>query len=262
MNEDMRRLRELRVQLANLKTRFTDAYPDVIKTREEIDRLEKQVAGESGLSDGGRPDNPAYVTLASQLASTQADIDSVKRQVADLRRKADDYRQRIEASPKVEESYKVMLIERNNTQAKYDDLVQKYMEARVAHGLEKEQKGERFTLIDPARLPEKPYKPNRMAIIMIGLILGVAAGVALASVREYTDSSVRSAEALSLATRFPVLAGIPEIRTAGDLRRRRQMRLMKIAAVIVVFVGGLAVVHFWVMDLHIFWAKLMRRLAI
>lgn len=262
MNEDMRRLRELRVQLANLKTRFTDAYPDVIKTREEIARLEKQVAGQGGSQDGGRPDNPAYVTLASQLASTQADIDSVKRQIADLRRKADEYRRRIEASPKVEESYKVMLIERNNTQAKYDDLVQKYMEARVAHGLEKEQKGERFTLIDPARLPEKPYKPNRMAIVMIGLILGVAAGVAIASVREYTDSSVRSAEALSLATRLPVLAGIPEIQTAADLHRRRRMRLVQFAVVILVCFGGLAVIHFWVMDLHIFWAKLMRRLAI
>ena len=261
MNEDMRRLRELRVQLANLKTRFTDAYPDVIKTKEEIARLEKQVAGNSGVSDGGRPDNPAYVTLASQLASTQADIESVKRQIRDLQRKADDYRRRIEASPKVEESYKVMLIERNNTQAKYDDLVRKYMEARVAHGLEKEQKGERFTLIDPARLPEKPYKPNRMAIVMIGLILGVAAGVAMVSVREYTDSSIRSAEALSSATRFPVLAGIPEIRTAGDLRRKQKLRLVAIGATIVVCIGGLAVVHFWVMDLHIFWAKLMRRLA-
>ena len=155
-----------------------------------------------------------------------------------------------------------MLIERNNTQAKYDDLVQKYMEARVAHGLEKEQKGERFTLIDPARLPEKPYKPNRMAIIMIGLILGAAAGVATTSVREYTDSSVRSAEALSAAAKFPVLAGIPEIRTAGDLRRQIRMRVIKITAVMVIVVGGLLVVHFLVMDLHIFWAKLMRRLAI
>ncbi|KPJ77243.1 MAG: chain-length determining protein [Deltaproteobacteria bacterium SG8_13] len=261
MNEDMRRLRELRVELANLQTRFTDAYPDVIKTKQEIARLEEQIAADGGSSDGGRPDNPAYVTLASQLASTQADIESVKRQVGDLRRKANEYRLRIEASPKVEEGYKVLLIERNNTQMKFDDLMQKYMEAKVAHGLEKEQKGERFTLIDPARLPEKPYKPNRMAIILIGLILGVAAGVATVSVRELTDSSVRNAEALSMATQFPVLAGIPEIRTAGDLRRRRRMRLVKIAALILICVCGLVVVHFWVMDLHIFWARLMRRLA-
>ena len=97
---------------------------------------------------------------------------------------------------------------------------------------------------------------------MIGLILGVATGVAMVSVREYTDSSVRSAEALALATRLPVLAGIPEIRTVGDLRRRRRMRFIQVAAVVAICIGGLAVFHFWIMDLHIFWAKLMRRLAI
>lgn len=264
MNEDMRRLRELRVQLANLQTRFTDEYPDVIKTKEEIARLEQQLANaESNNSAAeGLPDNPAYITLASQLASTQADIESLKRQIIELKRKADEYRRRIEETPKVEEEYKSLIIERNNTQAKHDDLMQKYMEAKVAHGLEKEQKGERFTLIDPARLPEKPHKPNRLAIVMIGLILGVAAGVATASIKEYTDDSVRSTNELSAATNFPVLAGIPEIFTSKDLRRKTKLRLVKVAAVVLVFIGGMVVVHFWVMDLHIFWAKLMRRLAL
>jgi polysaccharide chain length determinant protein (PEP-CTERM system associated) len=264
MNEDMRRLRELRVQLANLQTRFTDEYPDVIKTKEEIARLEQQLANtEPGSSAAGDlPDNPAYITLASQLASTQADIESLKRQIIELNIKADKYRRRIEETPKVEEEYKSLVIERNNTQAKHDDLMQKYMEAKVAHGLEKEQKGERFTLIDPARLPEKPYKPNRLAIIMVGLILGIVAGVATVSIKEYTDDSIRSPDELSSATHFPVLAGIPEIFSSKDLLRRTKIRLVKFATVVLVFIGGMAVVHFWVMDLHIFWAKLMRRLAL
>ena len=62
----------------------------------------------------------------------------------------------------------MLFSERRNTQAKLDDLMRKSMEARVAYGLEQEQKGERFTLIDPARLPEKPHKPNRLAIVLIG----------------------------------------------------------------------------------------------
>lgn len=264
MNEDMRRLRELRVQLANLETRFTDEYPDVIKTKKEIAKLEQQLANSepSNTTAENLPDNPAFITLASQLASTQSDIESLKRQIIELKKKADEYRRRIEETPKVEEAYRALIIERNNTQAKYDDLMQKYMEAKVAHGLEKEQKGERFTLIDPARLPEKPYKPNRLAIIMVGLILGVAAGVAAMSIKEYTDDTVRNADELSLATNFPVLAGIPEIFTRQDLRRKTKMRLAKIAAALLVFIGGMVVVHFWVMDLHIFWAKLMRRLAL
>ncbi len=264
MTEDKRRLRELRVQLANLETRFTDEYPDVIKTKEEIEKLEKRINNidnNTGATDN-LPDNPAYITLASQLASTQAEIDSVKRQIINLNAKAQEYRRRIEATPKVEETYKALAVERNNTQAKYDDLVRKFMEAKVAHGLEKEQKGERFTIIDPARLPEKPYKPNRLAIMMIGLVLGVAAGVAAASVREFTDSSVRSPEMLSTVTSFPVLAGIPEITTEKDIRRKKIMRGFQITGLIIAVVGGLFIFHFLVMDLNIFWAKLMRRLAL
>jgi polysaccharide chain length determinant protein (PEP-CTERM system associated) len=264
LNEDVRRLRELEMQLSNLQTRFTDAYPDVIKTKAEIAKLKGRIDAARSRPEGGgfRPDNPAYITLASQLASTQADIDSVKRHIAELQVKGEMYRRRIEATPKVEEHYKSLLIERNNTQAKYDDLMRKYMEANVAHGLEQEQKGERFTLIDPARLPEKPYKPNRLAIVMIGLILGVAGGVATVSVQEFTDHSVRSAEELSLETALPVLAGIPEIVTPADLKRKKKMLLIKAATAAVVLIGGILVVHFWIMDLNIFWAKLTRRLAL
>ena len=77
-----------------------------------------------------------------------------------------EFRRRIETGPKVEEAYKALTIERDNTQAKYDDLMQKLMEARVSQGLEKEQMGERFTLIEPANLPQKPIKPNRLAIAL------------------------------------------------------------------------------------------------
>ena len=63
------------------------------------------------------PDNPAYVTLASQLASTRSEIDSLKRQTRELKKWRAEYRQRIEATPRVEEAYKALVIERDNTQA-------------------------------------------------------------------------------------------------------------------------------------------------
>jgi hypothetical protein len=101
-----------------------------------------------------------------------------------------------------------------------------------------------------------------VAIILIGLVFGIAAGAALASIKEFTDSSIRSTDMLSMVTSFPVLAGIPEITTAKDVRRKKIIRGIQFAVLIVVVVGGLFVFHFWVMDLNIFWAKLMRRLAL
>jgi hypothetical protein len=138
--------------------------------------------------------------------------------------------------------------------------MQKFMETQVAHGLEEEQKGERFTLIEPARLPVKPVKPNRLAIVLIGFVLGIGAGVGLASLREFSDQSVRDARSLSAATGFPVLAGIPEIVTAGDRRRRRIRKILLIAGIIVSMVSAVLIFHYFVMDLYVFQAKLMRKL--
>ena len=63
-------------------------------------------------------------------------------------------------------------------------------------------------------------------------------------------------------TNFPVLAGIPEISTSGDIERQHRLSIIKVAAVVMTVVGGLLVFHFFIMDLNIFWAKLMRRLAL
>lgn len=261
--KDKTRLDELKVQLVHLQTQFSDQYPDVIKTRSEIAELEKHMSKDdkSFKKSNDPPDNPAYITLASQLSSTRADMMSIQRQMVDLEKQADVYRRRIANTPKVEEAYKAITIERDNTQAKFNEMMGKHMEAKVAQGLEKEQKGERFTLIDPARLPETPDKPNRLAIILIGVVLGLGAGVGWASLREFTDLSIRDSESLALATSFPVLASIPEIKTHEDLQKKKKKRIAVIIAVVLCIAGGLAAFHFFVMDLNVFWAILMRNLA-
>ncbi len=96
---------------------------------------------------------------------------------------------------------------------KYEELLGKVMDANVAMGLEKEQKGERFTLIDPARLPVKPYKPNRLAIVLIGLVLGVGAGVGFAALREFSDQTIHAVPSMASVSDKPVLVVIPEILT-------------------------------------------------
>jgi polysaccharide chain length determinant protein (PEP-CTERM system associated) len=264
---DKQRLDELKVQLVHLKSRYSDQYPDVIKTKTEIVELEKQLNDSDGKSDNpghsdDPPDNPAYITLASQLSSTQADIESVKRQLREFNKMASKYRDRIANTPRVEGAYKAILTERDNTQAKYDDLMRKHMESKVTQGLEKEQKGERFTLIDPARVPEKPYKPNRKAIALMGIVLSIGAGIGWASLREFTDHSVRDSETLTLATSFPVLAGIPEIVTDEDLKLKKRKQTLMIIAVLLSIAVGLVVFHYMVMDLNVFWAKLMRKIAL
>ena len=261
-NPDKDRLKELRVKLIYLKTRYSDEYPDVIKTQAEIAGLEKKLGAPSAGAIGNKPDNPAYINLDSQLSSIQSEIDSLRKQIRAFEKKKGEYRRRIEAAPGVDEGYKILIGERNNLQVKYDDLMKKHMETKIASGMEKGQLGERFTLIDPARMPEKPVSPNIPAILLIGLVLGIGSGVGAASLREYSDQSVRSGEALTKATGFPVLASIPEILTSQDIAKVKKKRMIVIGSILLLIIVGVTVFHFFIMDLDVFWARLMRKLAI
>jgi len=262
LNQDRRRLDYLEIQLMNLRSQFSEEYPDVIKTVREIAKLEKKVAEQPEItaSEALPPDNPAFITLSSQLASTKSDIDSVKQQITDLEQKAGEYRFRIETSPRLEQEYNELLIERSTTNAKLNDLMRKVLEAKVAYGLEEDQKGERFTLIDPARLPEKPFKPNRKAIILIGIVLGIGAGIGMGALREFADNSVRKPENLTALTSFPVLAVIPEIVTQRDRRIRQIRRMVWVLAILVGIGAGIGGFHYMVMDLDIFRSNIVRKL--
>ncbi|OHB26816.1 MAG: chain-length determining protein [Desulfuromonadaceae bacterium GWC2_58_13] len=261
---DRQRLVELRLQLASLLTRVSEEYPDVGKLRAEIAELEQFFHRNSGADAGldTRPDNPVFVTLSAQLAGVRSEIEAGRQQLRDYFQKRDEFRSRIENAPLVEEGYKTLLAGRNTVQAKYDDLSGRYMEARVAQGLEKGQMGERFTLIEAATFPEKPISPNRMAIILLGFVLAPLAGGGMAALREFIDHSAHCAEDLNRHVKLPVLASIPLIVTASELRRSRRRRLQVQVGTVILVVVALLVFHFFIMDLYVFWARVVRKLAV
>ena len=242
--------------------RYSDEYPDVAKTKAAIKDMESRLKESGRLVEGTRPDNPAYITLSSQLAGVRSEIGSVKRQIKDLEAKRTTFRARIEAAPRVEEGYRTLVTERNNLQAKSDELSRKSMDAKVAHGLEKEQLGERFTIVEAARLPEKPSSPNIPAILLIGLVLGLGSGVGFAAVKESSDTTVHSLEQLTSAVAFPALVAIPEIVTPKDITRRNMMRGTAVGTLIAAVVLGVVFFHFYVMDLDVLWVRLARRIPL
>ncbi len=155
-----------------------------------------------------------------------------------------------------------LIVERTNTETKYQDLMKRVMEAKVSQGLEKEQMGEKFTLIDPARLPEKPIKPNVPAVLLIGLFLGIGAGVGNTSLKESGDQSVRTPGQLARALGLPVLGAIPRIINEQDRRHGRAVRRRALIAVCVAIVAAVLLFHLFVMDLEVFWARLANRLML
>jgi capsular polysaccharide biosynthesis protein len=98
--------------------------------------------------------------------------------------------------------------------------------------------------------------------MLIGFVLSIGVGVGWASLKEFSDQSIRDLNSLTLATSFPVLAVIPEIVTKQDTRRVSNKRMVMIITIVLVIIAGLTAFHYLIMDFNVFWAKLMRKIPL
>lgn len=70
-------------------------------------------------------------------------------------------------------------------------------------------------IVDEARVPLTPYKPNRILIIAIGFIMGLVVGVVFVFVRDYFDNTIKTPEDIQKRN-INVLAWIPQIEGVSD----------------------------------------------
>jgi hypothetical protein len=189
-------------------------------------------------------------------------LDALQKTRVGLVEELKKFEARVMAAPRIEQEYSMLMRDYENARVNYKEVKDKQMQAELAKSLESDQKGERFTLIEPPLLPEQPFKPNRPAILTLGVIASVAGGVGNVAMREILDKGVHGARAVLAITGAPPLAAIPYIATASDRRRR----VLRIFAWVFGIVGGLsaalAVLHFFVMPLDVLWFVLLQRIEL
>jgi polysaccharide chain length determinant protein (PEP-CTERM system associated) len=217
----------LQTQLTNLQARYTDDYPDVIKTKNDIAVLQKKIA-ENGSQKAAPADpnrvrtgqvEPAQITqLRAQIHSYEQVIAEKSKEQERIKEEIRVYEDRVQSSPVVEEQYKELTRGYQTALDSYNDLLKKKTDADMAKELEQEQAGEQFHVLDPADLPTEPFFPNRPLFAMGGLGGGLALGLGLAFLLEMRDSSLRSERDVEFALRLPVLAVVPSIAPVSGKR--------------------------------------------
>ena len=215
-------------ELKELKTGATDKHPDVLRLKKEIEKLKESVKDYEGRGKEGfdlaqaQPTNPAYISLQTQIKVAEMDLEGLKDKRQQLEKSWQDYVKRLEKMPQVELEYRKLVRDYDAAQRKYAETTAKLMEARQGQSLEQLQAGEKFTIVDPPQLPEIPVKPKRIAISLIGFILGIAAGVGVGAMMEFADSTIRSPKDIRRITGHPVLASIPDVAEVQKKRGRNK----------------------------------------
>jgi len=259
------RLAVLRQELTALQTTYSDKYPDVISTKEQIRVLEARLAQEekkqaaaqasaaSPKSGGATPanranrdlrlaaTNPYVLSLMQQQDQAAVEVKASTEEIAGLNRQLAVYQRRLENTPKREAELATITRDYETTRETFRSLLAKRSEADITSNLEQGAKGEQFRVIDPARTPERPTGPNRLRLLMVGMVLALGAAGAAVIVAEQIDTSYRRADEVRATAGVPVLSTIPRIVTDADrttARRQRGLAVAATAVALVLVVGG------------------------
>lgn len=253
-----------RTDLAEARKRYGNAHPDVRRLEQQVAALEAALAKQPASAERKKLpedaiDNPAYIQLQAQLQAADAEIGSMQRKKTELQSKIQDLDQRIATAPLVEQQYRELTRDYDNAWAKYKELKAKQTEAKLAESLETERKGERFTLIEPPELPEKPFKPNRKLILLVGLVLAVMLGAGGGLLAESLNNTVRSDGDIGSVFNAPPLAAIPYIVTAAEQRRHAMVKAGVVTGVVLTAILIAVWINVAVMPLEVAWFAGLRR---
>lgn len=198
-------LAALRDQLEALRGRYTDEHPDVVALRARVQRLERAAAAPAEPSSRG-------------LQEAQAEVRSLQDRRVDLVRRMAEIQVRVEAAPRGEQDLATLSRDLTKLKENYLGLLNKKLEAQMVEKLEKRWKGERFKVLDPASLPDRPIYPSRRLFLAGGLVLGAGLGLLLCVGAETLDHSIKHLGDLQAALPYPLVASVGHIDLPGSRR--------------------------------------------
>jgi uncharacterized protein involved in exopolysaccharide biosynthesis len=220
-------LSDKRAKLAELKGSLGRKHPDVIRLTKEVKILSAQV--DKLLTDKSvieiseeRPDNPTYINLMTQIVSADAEIKSLRKKEKKNLESLAGFRDKVSKAPLIEQEYNEIKMELNGAKDKYKEILSDLTTAQVAQQMETQQKGEKFTILEPAYYPSAPYKPNRILITLLGVIVAFGISVSFAALQEGMDHSVKSEDELVRISDLPVLASLTMVKTNEEHSKKRK----------------------------------------
>jgi polysaccharide chain length determinant protein (PEP-CTERM system associated) len=243
-----------RKKLAELSEKYTPLYPAVVQARWEVEQLEEKIAQarraakkSEGVSSGKATDSSSSRSmpeientdwdsaelqrLREQIAAIDLEAVALKRESATAIRTIDQIQKKVERLPQREQELIALTRDYDNIKKYHDELLTKMLEAQVTHKLDEKQKGEQFKLLEPARLPNRPFKPDRLQVLGLALLASLVIGVGGSIGLEMLNPTLRGAKEFKCFFNLPILASLPIIQ---DDRTKRRIAVQRAA-----IVGGL-----------------------
>jgi len=273
-----KRSEEMEAQLAELRIHYSDSHPDIRRLRGQIDQVKRQedrdrnetivettpvsatLAPNSNPTSGRKPkpvlDSPGLAQTRERIASVKSQLNFIAQEI-DNRQKEQQrilsdsslYQGKVNGLPIREQEMAGLTRDYEISKANYRSLLDKKIGAEMATEMERREKSETFKLIDPARVPSRPFKPNRMMLNVGGSMFGLVLGLLVGLGSEFKKATLLGEWELPAGTtvlgRLPYIDIKPATGTATDRRLdggKKRIRRLRIAVLSSAVLSLLAII--------------------
>lgn len=246
------RLQQLYSHLETLEVRYTDKHPEIRRTKQLIAKMEADLEGKkpsSGTKKSSRysqVQDPEIGQLHIQLKEISLNIKKLQADQKTIRAEIPQYEKWIAAAPVREAEWKSLTRDYDQLRRHYDYLVSQNLQASSVELLERKQKGSKFKIVDSARFPAKPFKPDFMRIFLIAVGVGLGGGACLVFVKDFVDTSFKDASEIESYLDIPVVSSIPYLERQDEIGKNR-VKMILWSTCFLLYFGSLlaAFVYFW-----------------
>lgn len=226
LTPEQAQLERLRQALASALVVYAPGNPRLRALQTQVAALDEAVRRQAGFADraGG------LTSFELQIADIDAQIDFLARQKAQLQTDLAALEESIRATPAIALTLGKLQGDFANLRVQYDQAVQSLAEARMGDRIEVTARGQRITVIDPARPPSEPAAPNRKLVVAAGFGAGVALAGAWLFLLDLLDRTLRRPSELVAALGITPFGTVPYIATPAERQGHRQRVARGIAA--------------------------------
>jgi polysaccharide biosynthesis transport protein len=237
--------RQIEARLNDLQEHYSSAYPDVIKAKRRLDEVSAQIISlPPDSTDLPTDGSTEAATTKIRLELIDKELNRLQAEQTRTQAQIASHQAKIDAAPLREQQ--LIELTRNYEVSKqhYQSLLDKSFNIDMAVSLEQKQKAERFTVLDPARAPEKPVKPGRRLLLLMSALASLGLPVTCVLVKEINSPAVKTEADLTslIPARVRVVALVPHVETALERTRARAF-----AAAAALGAASLCVCSLWVL---------------
>jgi polysaccharide biosynthesis transport protein len=243
-----------RTELSRLRGVYSEDHPDLRAQLRRIQSLEQALSREGSASSPSRQAAEGQTRLAvsrleTRLAAAQSRAELLLGQQNKLRGNIAEMRSQLSRAPQIERDMTALQRGYEIAQAKFEEIRSQQRSAQIAASLVDAQSADKFSVIEPAILPDYPVSSGRRKTVTLGVVAALAAALGVAALLETLFPRVRGVNAVTSITGQRPMVVIPYIRNTLDVQMAKDAKKWILLGALALGSLTLLVLHFAVQPL-------------